>query len=54
MLHYRTLSMQDAGAVGKKMKDGVKLLGRGAESFSLPLNIEVRFSGSSRFLTCSL
>lgn len=34
-------TLKDAGAVGKKMKDGVKLLGRGAEKFSLPLHIEV-------------
>jgi hypothetical protein len=40
--------VQDAGAVGKKMKDGVKLLGRGAENFSLPLHIEVRFPKSSQ------
>ncbi|CAM6112044.1 unnamed protein product [Calypogeia fissa] len=34
-------TLKDAGAVGKKMKDGMKLLGRGAEEFSLPINIEV-------------
>lgn len=34
-------ALKDAGALGKKMKDGVKLLGRGAEKFSLPLQIEV-------------
>ncbi|KAG0576707.1 hypothetical protein KC19_5G101700 [Ceratodon purpureus] len=34
-------TLKDAGALGKKVKDGVKLLGRGAESFSLPLQIEV-------------
>jgi len=35
------MCLQDAGAVGKKVKDGVKLLGQGAEKFSLPLHIEV-------------
>lgn len=34
-------TLKDAGAVGKKMKDGMKLLGRGAEEFTLPIHVEV-------------
>ncbi|KAL2630606.1 hypothetical protein R1flu_015292 [Riccia fluitans] len=34
-------TLKDAGAVGKKMLDGMKLLGRGAEEFKLPIHIEV-------------
>ncbi|KAJ7527622.1 hypothetical protein O6H91_16G064100 [Diphasiastrum complanatum] len=34
-------TLKDAGAVGKKIKDGVKLLARGSETFSLPVHIEV-------------
>ncbi|BBN09944.1 large subunit ribosomal protein L15 [Marchantia polymorpha subsp. ruderalis] len=34
-------TLKDAGAVGKKMLDGMKLLGRGSEHFSLPIHIEV-------------
>eukprot|EP00249_Psilotum_nudum_P005796 c19219_g1_i1 orf=520-1320(-) len=33
--------LKDAGLVGKQIKDGVKLLGGGAESFSHPIHIEV-------------
>ncbi len=42
--HEEGCGWQDAGALGKKVKDGVKLLGRGSEKLSLPLNIEVRLS----------
>lgn len=42
-------TLKDAGALGKKVKDGVKLLGRGSEKLSLPLNIEVsRVSGRAK------
>ncbi|KAL3688543.1 hypothetical protein R1sor_014852 [Riccia sorocarpa] len=34
-------TLKDAGAVGKKTLDGMKLLGRGAEEFKLPIHIEV-------------
>lgn len=34
-------TLKDAGLVGKQIKDGVKLLGAGADSFSLPMNFEV-------------
>lgn len=34
-------TLKDAGLVGKQIKDGVKLLGAGADSFSLPMHFEV-------------
>ncbi|KAI5080691.1 hypothetical protein GOP47_0003875 [Adiantum capillus-veneris] len=34
-------TLKDVGLVGKQMKDGVKLLGAGADKFSLPLHFEV-------------
>ncbi|KAH7423312.1 hypothetical protein KP509_12G048800 [Ceratopteris richardii] len=34
-------TLKDAGLVGKQIKDGVKLLGSGANQFSLPLHFEV-------------
>lgn len=34
-------TLKDAGLVGKQIRDGVKLLGAGAEKFSLPLHFEV-------------
>lgn len=34
-------TLKDAGLVGKQIKDGVKLLGAGADNFSLPMNFEV-------------
>lgn len=44
--------VQDAGALGKKLKDGVKLLGQGSGNFSLPLQIEVMISSIRfRFIT---
>lgn len=52
-LERNHVCVQDAGALGKKMKDGVKLLGRGAEKFSLPLQIEVIFFDSPSFSTTS-
>eukprot|EP00898_Chlorokybus_atmophyticus_P003334 jgi/Chlat1/4000/Chrsp26S04076 len=34
-------TLRDAGVIGKKIKDGVKLLGRGCQKVDTPLNIEV-------------
>ncbi|GBG68275.1 hypothetical protein CBR_g2823 [Chara braunii] len=34
-------TLKDARVIGKKINDGVKLLGRGAHEFDIPLNIEV-------------
>lgn len=34
-------TLKDTGTMGKSTRDGVKLLGRGAEKFSLPIHIEV-------------
>lgn len=34
-------TLKDAGLVGKQIKDGVKLLGAGADNFSLPIHFEV-------------
>ncbi|MCO5570322.1 hypothetical protein L7F22_024041 [Adiantum nelumboides] len=34
-------TLKDAGLVGKQIKDGVKLLGAGADKFALPLHFEV-------------
>lgn len=34
-------TLKDAGLVGKQIKDGVKLLGRGADSFIHPMHFEV-------------
>lgn len=47
--------VQDAGALGKKLKDGVKLLGQGSGNFSLPLQIEVMISSIwFCFITCDI
>ncbi|GAQ82313.1 Mitochondrial ribosomal protein L15 precursor [Klebsormidium nitens] len=34
-------TLKDAGAIGKAMRDGVKLLGRGSDEFKHPIKIEV-------------
>jgi hypothetical protein len=34
-------TLKDAGAIGKAMRDGVKLLGRGSDDFKYPIKIEV-------------
>jgi large subunit ribosomal protein L15 len=36
-------TLKDAGAIGKAMRDGVKLLGRGSDDFKYPIKIEVSF-----------
>lgn len=32
---------QDAGAIGKQIKDGVRLMGRGADEIKWPIHLEV-------------
>ncbi|CAL5425389.1 unnamed protein product [Camellia sinensis] len=36
-----SLTFQDAGAIGKQIRDGVRLMGRGAEHIEWPIHLEV-------------
>ena len=40
---YQTINadMQDVGAIGKQIEDGVRLMGRGADEIKWPLHFEV-------------
>ena len=49
LLKYSFDHWQDAGLVGKQIKDGVKLLGAGASSFSIPMHLEVSLVDKSTF-----
>lgn len=45
VLNFFFLLCQDTGAIGKQIKDGIRLMGRGAEEIKWPIHLEasIRF-----------